>query len=139
MSSILPTAATQPATSRADAGSIGLALGGGAARGLAHVLILEALDELGVRPIALAGTSMGAIVGASYAAGLSGRDIRAHFDAIRGQAMSMCGTPIRRLHRLGLTAWRSSISIESCGTERVALSCSDIGQAEPVHSKRQSQ
>jgi NTE family protein len=57
---------------------IALALGGGSARGLAHVLILEAFDELGVKPSIIAGTSMGAICGAAYAAGLSGAEIRAH-------------------------------------------------------------
>lgn len=62
--------------------TIGLALGGGAARGLAHVLMLEALDEMGLVPVAIAGTSMGSIVGASYAAGLSGAEIRAHFEQL---------------------------------------------------------
>ena len=55
-----------------------LALGGGGARGLAHVAVLEAIDELGVRPAAIAGTSIGAMVGAAYAAGLSGKEIRRH-------------------------------------------------------------
>ena len=52
---------------------IGLALGGGSARGLAHVVMLEAFDELGVKPAIIAGTSMGAICGAAYAAGQFGR------------------------------------------------------------------
>lgn len=68
--------------STASAPSVGLALGGGAARGLAHVLVLEALDEMGLTPVAIAGTSMGSIVGASYAAGLSGVQIRAHFEQL---------------------------------------------------------
>ena len=55
---------------------IGLALGGGGARGLAHVVVLETLDELGIRPHRIAGTSIGAIIGSLYAAGYSGRDIR---------------------------------------------------------------
>lgn len=55
-----------------------LVLGAGGARGLSHIPVLEALDELGVRPILIAGCSMGAIVGAAYAAGLSGRDLREH-------------------------------------------------------------
>jgi NTE family protein len=55
---------------------LGLALGGGAAQGFAHVSVLEALDELGLRPAAVAGTSMGAIIGAAYAAGMSGAEIR---------------------------------------------------------------
>ncbi len=55
-----------------------LVLGAGGARGLSHILVLEALDELGVRPSLIAGCSMGAIVGAAYAAGLSGRDLHEH-------------------------------------------------------------
>jgi NTE family protein len=54
---------------------VGLALGGGGARGLAHVAALEVFDELGVRPCAIAGTSMGAIIGALYAAGRPGAEL----------------------------------------------------------------
>lgn len=46
---------------------IGLALGSGGARGLAHAGVLEALEEAGIRPHLVAGTSMGAIVGGLYA------------------------------------------------------------------------
>ncbi len=55
---------------------IGLALGGGGARGMAHILICEAFDELGLKPTVIAGTSIGAIIGAGYAAGISGREMR---------------------------------------------------------------
>lgn len=55
---------------------LSLALGGGGARGLAHIHALEALDELGVRPVEIAGSSIGAIMGTAYASGMSGRDIR---------------------------------------------------------------
>lgn len=48
---------------------IGLALGGGAARGWAHIGVLEALEEAGIRAELIAGTSMGALVGGAYAAG----------------------------------------------------------------------
>ena len=58
--------------------SVAIALGGGGARGIAHVLALEALDELGIRPVAIAGTSMGAVVGSAYAAGIEARAIRNH-------------------------------------------------------------
>lgn len=60
---------------------IALALGGGSARGLAHIVILEAFDELGIKPSIIAGTSMGSICGACYAAGLSAAEIRAGFEA----------------------------------------------------------
>lgn len=55
-----------------------LALGAGGARGLAHIAVFEALDELGVRPTAIAGSSIGALMGAAYAAGMSGRALRRH-------------------------------------------------------------
>lgn len=55
---------------------IGLALGSGGAGGLAHILMLEVFDELGIRPHHIAGTSIGAIIGALYAAGLPGSRIR---------------------------------------------------------------
>jgi len=55
---------------------IGLALGGGGAKGLAHIPILEVLDEFGIRPHCIAGTSIGAVAGVLYASGHRGRDIR---------------------------------------------------------------
>jgi len=58
--------------------SFALALGGGGARGLAHIAVIEALDDMGVKPTAIAGTSIGALIGAAYAAGMRGKDIRHH-------------------------------------------------------------
>jgi NTE family protein len=58
--------------------SFALALGGGGARGLAHIAVIEALDEMDVKPTAIAGTSIGALIGAGYAAGMRGKDIRHH-------------------------------------------------------------
>jgi len=58
--------------------TFGLALGSGGARGLAHIAVIEALDEMGVKPVAIAGTSLGALIGAGYAAGMRGKDIRHH-------------------------------------------------------------
>jgi NTE family protein len=51
---------------------IGVALGAGGAKGLSHIAFLQALDELGVRPVVIAGASIGAVIGAFYAAGVSG-------------------------------------------------------------------
>ncbi len=59
---------------------VGIALGGGGVRGLAHVAILQVLDDLQMRPAVIAGTSMGAIVGALYASGMSAREIREHIE-----------------------------------------------------------
>ena len=64
---------------------IGLALGGGSARGLAHILMLEAFDELGVKPARIAGTSIGSIMGGQYAAGLSAAEIKAFAEELLGR------------------------------------------------------
>ena len=49
---------------------IGLALGGGGARGLCHIAFIRALEETGYRPVIISGTSIGSLVGAFYAAGV---------------------------------------------------------------------
>jgi len=84
--------------------TIALALGGGGARGLAHILMLEVFDELGIKPTVIAGTSIGAVFGAAYASGLSARLIRAHteetlsqrFDIIR-QLLSARSDPVLKI------------------------------------------
>ncbi len=64
---------------------VGLALGSGAARGLAHIGVLQGLVEAGVRPAAIAGSSMGALVGVLYAGSLDPALVRDHvLGVIRG-------------------------------------------------------
>lgn len=84
--------------------TIGLALGGGGARGLAHIAMLEAFDELGIKPHVIAGTSIGAIYGAAYASGISGRELREHTRDILSQRFGLLrnlftatGQPFQRL------------------------------------------
>ena len=55
---------------------VALALGAGGARGLAHIHALMALDDLGIRPVALSGTSIGSIMAVAYGSGMSGADIQ---------------------------------------------------------------
>ena len=55
---------------------IGIALGAGGAKGIAHIPMLEALDELGVVPTRIAGCSIGAVIGALYASGLPAVEIK---------------------------------------------------------------
>jgi NTE family protein len=62
--------------------TIGLALGGGSARGLAHILMLEAFDDLGVKPVAVAGTSIGSMIGGLYCTGMTGVEIRAYVEEL---------------------------------------------------------
>ena len=54
---------------------IGLALGGGAARGFAHIGVIQVLEEAGIRPDLVVGTSAGSLVAALYAAGRSGPEL----------------------------------------------------------------
>ncbi|MCG7503951.1 patatin-like phospholipase family protein [Mesorhizobium retamae] len=61
-----------------------IAFGGGGARGLAHIHVIEALDELGIKPVAIAGSSIGALMGAGVASGMSGRDIHDYARSILG-------------------------------------------------------
>ena len=55
---------------------IGLALGGGAARGFAHVGIIQVLEEAGIRPTLVTGTSAGSLVAALYASGKTGKQLQ---------------------------------------------------------------
>ncbi len=64
--------------------SIGLALGGGVARGWAHIGVVQRLDELGIRPDIVAGTSVGALVGGCWVAG--------HLPALEEWARSLTKT-----------------------------------------------
>jgi len=68
---------TQEIGFHADRPRLGLALSGGGARGLAHIGVLQALEAAGIRAEAIAGTSMGAILGAAYAAGRTPDELRA--------------------------------------------------------------
>ena len=54
---------------------IGLALGGGAARGFAHIGVIQVLEEAGIRPQLVVGTSAGSLVATLYAAGRSGSEL----------------------------------------------------------------
>ena len=55
---------------------IGIALGAGGAKGIAHIPMLEALDEFGITPHRVAGSSIGAVIGSLYASGLSAKKIK---------------------------------------------------------------
>lgn len=80
-----------------------LALGGGAAKGIAHIPVLEALDEMGVTPVRIAGTSMGAIVGSCYASGMSGLEIRDYTIKLFEERMEV----IRKVFSGGDSFWPS--------------------------------
>ena len=56
--------------------SVAIAFGGGGARGIAHIHVIETLNAMGIEPVAISGSSIGAIMGAAMASGLSGKEIR---------------------------------------------------------------
>lgn len=78
---------------------IGVALGGGSARGLTHIPYIEAMDELGLKPSVIAGTSIGALIGSGWAAGMSGKELREHsfevLGTLRTIASKLWATQIR--------------------------------------------
>lgn len=94
------------ATSKPSNGGIGLALGGGGARGLAHILILEAFDELGIKPAIIAGTSIGAIFGAAYAAGLPAKEIAGRCDDILSRPAEIA----RKLFSSTTASWKDLLT-----------------------------
>lgn len=70
---------TLPVTTR----KLGLALGGGGLRGLAHIGVLKALREAGLPVAAIAGTSMGGLVGAAFSAGVTPEQLEEEIGALR--------------------------------------------------------
>ncbi|OHV75851.1 patatin-like phospholipase family protein [Rhizobium sp. LCM 4573] len=82
-----------------------VALGGGGARGISHIQVIEALDELGIRPVAISGSSIGAIMGAGMAAGMAGRDIRDYTLQTVGER----GMLLNRLWSLGPASMRDKL------------------------------
>jgi NTE family protein len=78
---------------------IGLALGGGAARGFAHIGVIQVLEENGIRPDLVAGTSAGSVVGALYASGKSGAELGALAESMDESAFADWSFPGRGLIR----------------------------------------
>ncbi|GMV45273.1 MAG: phospholipase [Pseudomonadota bacterium] len=70
-------AATPPAAARRPAPRLGLALGGGAARGFAHIGVIQVLEEAGIRPDLVVGTSAGSLVAALWASGKGAHELAA--------------------------------------------------------------
>lgn len=73
---------------------IGLALGGGAARGFAHVGVIQVLEEAGIRPTLVAGTSAGSLVAAIYASGKTGTQLQRVAETMEEAAIADWTLPI---------------------------------------------
>jgi len=78
---------------------IGLALGGGAARGFAHIGVIQVLEEAGIKPDMVAGTSAGSLVAAMYASGKTGHEMAALAASMDEGAITDWSFPARGLIR----------------------------------------
>ena len=105
-----PTPEPTPAVAK-KAPRIGLALGGGAARGFAHVGVIQVLEEAGIRPEFVTGTSAGSLVAALYASGKTGAQLQQVADSMEEAAFADWMLPIfnrgmlRGEARLGPRVW----------------------------------
>jgi NTE family protein len=117
-------------------GRTGLALGGGAVLGAAHIGLLRALEEWGVQVDYVAGTSAGALVGALYAFGLSSRDMEeiTHdlnwFD-ISGLALSRYSLLTNKKMTKLIKRHLGEVNIEDARLP-LAVVAADVGSAERV-------
>lgn len=84
---------------------LGLALGGGGARGLCHIGVWRVLTELGVHPEVVSGTSMGGIIGAFIAAGYSADDMEEVARSVAWRRMIDWGLSGRLISSRKLRAW----------------------------------
>ncbi len=83
--------------------TLGLALGAGGARGVAHIGFLKALEENGIRPDYISGSSMGSIVGACCAKGMKADDMKEIIQKLKANDIVDIG--ILPLSKLGLMKW----------------------------------
>jgi len=95
-----PTAMPVPALKSAPKPPlIGLALGGGAARGFAHIGVIQVLEQAGIRPDLVVGTSAGSLVAAMYASGKSGAELELLAQSLDETAITDWSFPGRGLIR----------------------------------------
>ncbi len=94
-----PASASLAAPRATRAPRIGLALGGGAARGFAHIGVIEVLEENGIHPDLVTGTSAGSLVAAMYASGKTGHELAATAVTMDESALTDWAFPGRGLIR----------------------------------------
>jgi len=99
--------------------TFGIAFGGGGARGLAHIHIVEALDELGIKPVAIAGSSIGAIMGAGMASGMSGKEIEDYARSILGRRAEVAARMWRSRPGTIAEAMQGGIRVSQFNIERI--------------------
>lgn len=99
--------------------TFGVAFGGGGARGLAHIHIIEALDELGITPAAIAGSSIGAIMGAGMASGMTGAEIHDYARSILGSRAEVAARMWRSRPGTIAEAMQGGIRVGQFNIERI--------------------
>ena len=99
--------------------TFGVAFGGGGARGLAHIHIIEALDELGIKPAAIAGSSIGAIMGAGMASGMKGAEIHDYARSILGSRAEVAARMWRSRPGTIAEAMQGGIRVSQFNIERI--------------------
>ncbi len=104
---------------------IGLALGGGSARGLAHIPMLEVFDELGIKPCVIAGCSIGSLVGAAYAGGMSAQEIRERAEMLLANRLGAMRYVFGRTKITDLLALKSFGSLHLQGETLAGLALPD--------------
>jgi len=99
--------------------TFGVAFGGGGARGLAHIHIIETLDELGIKPVAIAGSSFGAIMGAGMASGMTGAEIHDYARSILGSRAEVAARMWRSRPGTIAEAMQGGIRVSQFNIERI--------------------
>ena len=110
--------------------TVGIALGGGAAFGIAHIGVLYALDQAGIPVDLVAGTSMGSIVAIGYAGGMTGADLRAVAKEL-GNVRNALGAVDISLSGTGLMDGRKMVStfaglLPITGFDELVLPCRTV-------------
>ncbi len=96
-----------------------VAFGGGGARGLAHIHAIEVLDELGIKPVAISGSSIGAIMGAGMAAGMTGRDIHHYAATVLGRRAEVASRMWKARPGTMAEALQAGIRVTQFNIERI--------------------
>lgn len=142
-SHVPPERSTEPPAPQAAAPlRIGLALGGGAARGFAHVGVIQVLEEAGIRPHYVAGTSAGSLVAALYASGKSPIELRQVAETMEEAAITDWVLPLFNRGALKGEALASYVNrqVQGRAIEHMALPlgivATDLKTGEPVVFRR---
>jgi len=133
-------AAPPPAPSPLRPPRFGLALGGGAARGFAHIGVIQVLEEAGLRPDVVVGTSAGSLVAALYASGRGGAELARLALAMDESAITDWSFPSRGVIRGEALAryvrdHTGGRTIEQCPLT-LGIVATDLDSGEPVLFRR---